>query len=89
MRDAEVLILDEPTASLDARAEYEIFAHMQSLTEGKMALFISHRFSTVRLADRILVLEDGSIKEDGTHEALLARGGTYAELFHLQAAAYR
>jgi ATP-binding cassette subfamily B protein len=89
MRDAEVLILDEPTASLDARAEAEIFARMQKLTEGKMALFISHRFSTVRLADRILVLEDGAIKEDGTHEALLALGGTYAELFNLQAAAYR
>ncbi len=89
MRDAEVLILDEPTASLDARAEYEIFARMQALTEGKMALFISHRFSTVRLADRILVLEDGLIKEDGTHVELLALGGTYAELFNLQAAAYR
>jgi ATP-binding cassette subfamily B protein len=89
MRDAEVLILDEPTASLDARAEYEIFAQMQRLTEGKMALFISHRFSTVRLADRILVLEAGRLTEDGTHQALLARGGTYADLFHLQAAAYR
>jgi ATP-binding cassette subfamily B protein len=89
MRDAEVLILDEPTASLDARAEYEIFARMKRLTEGKMALFISHRFSTVRLADRILVLENGSIKEDGTHEELLNLGGSYAELFNLQAAAYR
>jgi ATP-binding cassette subfamily B protein len=89
MRDAEILILDEPTASLDARAEYEIFARMQRLTEGKIALFISHRFSTVRLADRILVLENGTIKEDGTHEELLDLGGTYAELFNLQAAAYR
>ncbi len=89
MRDAEILILDEPTASLDARAEYEIFARMKELTEGKMAVFISHRFSTVRLADRILVLEDGRIKEDGTHEQLLALGGTYAELFNLQAASYR
>ncbi len=89
MRDAEVLILDEPTASLDARAEYEIFARMQALTEGKMGLFISHRFSTVRLADRILVLGGGQISEDGTHEELLALGGTYAELFNLQAAAYR
>lgn len=89
MRDADLLILDEPTASLDARAEFEVFAQMKRLTEGKMALFISHRFSTVRLADRILVLENGGIKENGTHEQLLALGGVYAELFHLQAAAYR
>lgn len=89
MRDAEILILDEPTASLDARAEYEIFAQMKELTAGKMALFISHRFGTVRLADRILVLEGGQITEDGTHEELLALGKTYAELFDLQAAAYR
>lgn len=89
MRDAAILILDEPTASLDARAEYEIFAQMQRLTAGKMALFISHRFGTVRLADRIIVLEGGKITENGTHEELLALGKTYAELFDLQAAAYR
>ncbi|HEY0072114.1 MAG TPA: ABC transporter ATP-binding protein [Chloroflexia bacterium] len=89
MRDAEILILDEPTASLDARAEYEIFARMKELTRGKMAVFISHRFSTVRLADRIFVLENGTISEAGTHEALLSLDGTYAELFNLQAAAYR
>ncbi|MDQ6693849.1 MAG: ABC transporter ATP-binding protein/permease [Chloroflexota bacterium] len=89
MRDAEILVLDEPTASLDARAEYEIFAQMKELTRGKMAFFISHRFSTVRLADRIFVLENGTISEAGTHTDLLALDGTYAELFNLQAAAYR
>src|SRR5207237_8212491 len=89
MRDAEILILDEPTASLDARAEYEIFARMKQLTEGKMAVFISHRFSTVRLADRIFVLENGTLTEAGSHAELLALGGTYAELFNLQAAAYK
>jgi ATP-binding cassette, subfamily B, bacterial len=89
MRDAEILVLDEPTASLDARAEYEIFARLKELTEGKMAVFISHRFSTVRLADRIFVLENGTLTEAGTHVDLLALGGTYAELFNLQAAAYR
>ena len=89
MRDAAILVLDEPTASLDARSEYEIFANMKELTRGKMALFISHRFSTVRLADRIFVLDGGIITESGTHEELLALGGTYAELFNLQAAAYR
>jgi ATP-binding cassette subfamily B protein len=89
MRDAAILILDEPTASLDARSEYEIFAHMKELTAGKMAVFISHRFSTVRLADRIFVLEGGTITESGSHVELLALDGTYAELFNLQAAAYR
>jgi ATP-binding cassette, subfamily B, bacterial len=89
MRDAEILILDEPTASLDARAEYEIFARMKDLTEGKTAIFISHRFSTVRLADRIFVLENGTLTEAGSHEELLSLDGTYAELFNLQAAAYR
>lgn len=89
MRDAEILILDEPTASLDARAEHEIFMRMKALTMGKMTLFISHRFSTVRLADRIIVLADGTVLEHGTHEALLAAGGLYAELFNLQAEAYR
>ena len=73
MRDAQILILDEPTAALDAQAEHEIFARISELTAGKMALFISHRFSTVRLADRILVLENGGIIEHGTHEELLRR----------------
>jgi ATP-binding cassette subfamily B protein len=89
MRDAQLLILDEPTAALDARAEYEVFRRFSELTEGKMAVLISHRFSTVRMADRILVLENGRVLEDGTHEELLELGGRYAELFHLQAAGYR
>ncbi|HUS17850.1 MAG TPA: ABC transporter ATP-binding protein [Chloroflexia bacterium] len=89
MRDAAILVLDEPTASLDARAEAEIFAHMKELTEGKMALFISHRFSTVRLADRIFVIEEGELKEEGSHQELMALDGRYAELFNLQADAYR
>ena len=89
MRDAQVLILDEPTSALDPQAEYEVFARFRELTEGKSAIFISHRFSTVRLANRILVLENGGILEEGTHAELLAREGRYAELFTLQAEAYR
>jgi ATP-binding cassette subfamily B protein len=89
MRDAQVLILDEPTASLDARAEYEVFLRFADLTRDKMAVLISHRFSTVRMADRILVLADGEVVEQGTHQQLVALGGRYAELFELQAAGYR
>ena len=89
MRDAQVLILDEPTATLDARAEYHVFQRFAELTRDRMAVLISHRFSTVRMADRILVLADGSIQEQGTHEQLLGLSGRYAELFELQAAGYR
>ena len=89
MRDAQLLILDEPTATLDARAEYEVFQRFAELTRGRMAVLISHRFSTVRMADRILVLANGEIREQGRHEDLLALGGQYAELFELQAAGYR
>ncbi|MBV9267248.1 MAG: ABC transporter ATP-binding protein [Acidobacteriaceae bacterium] len=89
LRDAQVLILDEPTAALDARAEYEVFERFNELTEGKMALFISHRFSTVRMAERIIVLEDGAIVEEGNHSQLMAFGGRYAEMFELQASSYR
>ena len=89
MRDAQILILDEPTASLDARAEFEVYQRFVELTAGKMAILISHRFSTVRMADRILVLEQGRIAEQGSHQQLLALGGKYAELFELQAAGYR
>jgi ATP-binding cassette subfamily B protein len=89
MRDAEILVLDEPTASVDARTEYEIFQNFKALTEGKMAILISHRFSTVRMADRIAVIQDGRIAELGTHDELLRRAGTYAELFSMQAEGYR
>ncbi|GAB3831998.1 ABC transporter ATP-binding protein [Hymenobacter jeollabukensis] len=89
MRDAQLLILDEPTAALDARAEYEVFQRFKELTQGKTAVLISHRFSTVRMADRILVIEHGQFVELGSHEELLARGGRYAELFRLQAAGYQ
>jgi ATP-binding cassette subfamily B protein len=89
LRDAQVLVLDEPTSALDARSEYEVFQRFAELTEGKMALFISHRFSTVRMADRIVVLENGRIAEEGNHDALTAQGGRYAEMFEMQAASYR
>jgi len=89
MRDGEVLVLDEPTAALDAEREYEIFQRFRDLTAGKIAVLISHRFSTVRMADRIAVIEDGQISELGSHAELLARGGTYARLFEMQAEGYR
>ncbi|GAC1513855.1 MAG: ABC transporter ATP-binding protein [Chloroflexota bacterium] len=88
MREAPILILDEPTAALDAQAEYELFLRLRALTEGRTAIFISHRFSTVRLADRILVLEGGELVEHGSHEQLMALNGRYARLFTLQASAY-
>jgi ATP-binding cassette, subfamily B, bacterial len=89
LRDAQLLILDEPTAALDARSEFEVFHRFAELTAGKMALFISHRFSTVRMADRILVLDHGRITEDGSHDQLSRMGGRYAEMFEMQAASYR
>jgi ATP-binding cassette subfamily B protein len=89
MKDAQVLILDEPTAALDARAEYEVFQRFAQLTKGKSAVLISHRFSTARLADRILVLDKGTILEAGTHLELLEQNGRYAELFRLQAQGYQ
>ncbi|MFZ1679329.1 MAG: ABC transporter ATP-binding protein [Saprospiraceae bacterium] len=89
MRDAQIVILDEPTAALDARAEYEVFKRFSELTSGKSAVIISHRFSTVRMADRILVLRRGEMIELGTHEELLEKNGLYAELFNLQAQGYQ
>jgi len=89
LRDAQILILDEPTAALDARSEFEVFRRFTELTESRMALLISHRFSTVRMADRIVVLEDGQIAEQGTHNQLVALGGRYSGMFEMQAANYR
>jgi ATP-binding cassette subfamily B protein len=89
IRDAQVLILDEPTAALDARAEYEVFLRFSELVAGRMAILISHRFSTVRMADRIIVLRHGKVEEQGSHEELLANGGLYEELFAMQAKGYR
>lgn len=89
LREAQVLILDEPTASLDARSEHEVFRRFAELTEGKLSVLISHRFSTVRMADRIIVLEKGQISEQGSHEQLITNGGRYAEMFDMQASNYR
>ena len=89
LRDAQLLILDEPTAALDARSELEVFERFAELTFGKMALLISHRFSTVRMADRIVVLEAGQLVEEGSHAQLMALGGRYAAMFEMQAASYR
>ena len=89
IRKSQMIILDEPTAALDARAEYETFKRFAELATGQMVLLISHRFSTVRMADHIVVLERGAVREEGTHEELLGRSGVYAELFQLQAEGYR
>ncbi|HRN62995.1 MAG TPA: ABC transporter ATP-binding protein, partial [Luteimonas sp.] len=89
MRDAQVMILDEPTAALDARSEFEVFQRFKELSDERTAVLISHRFSSVRMADRILVLGEGKVEASGTHEQLMAQGGRYAELFELQAAGYR
>jgi ATP-binding cassette subfamily B protein len=89
MRDAQIIVLDEPTSSMDAKAEYEVFQNFRQLVSGRTAILISHRFSTVRMADRIYVLKQGSIIEGGTHEELVRLGGTYARLFEMQAQHYR
>jgi ATP-binding cassette subfamily B protein len=89
LRDAQLVVLDEPTAALDARSELQVFQRFAELTAGKMALFISHRFSTVRMADRIVVIEGGRVTEDGDHEQLTHLGGRYAEMFEMQAGSYR
>lgn len=89
MRRSGLLVLDEPTAALDAEAEHEVFERLQALKATRTAVLITHRFSTVRMADRIVVVDGGRITEEGPHAALIARGGTYATLFNLQAEGYR
>ena len=89
MREAQIIVLDEPTSSMDAKAEYEVFRSFRQLASGRTAILISHRFSTVRMADRIYVLEHGSIIEGGSHEELISRQGVYAGLFERQARFYR
>jgi ATP-binding cassette subfamily B protein len=89
MRDAQIIVLDEPTSALDAKAEYEVFERFRQLAAGRTAILISHRFSTVRMADRIFVLEDGRIVESGSHTELMRQGGRYAHLFEIQARNYR
>ena len=89
MRDADIVVLDEPTASLDAEAEYAVFRRFGELTAGKIAVLISHRFSTVRMAERIVVLDGGRVAELGSHAELLSLGGIYARLFTVQAQGYR
>jgi len=88
-READILVLDEPTASIDAAAEAELFEHFRKLTTDKITILISHRFSTVRRADHIVVIRDGRITERGTHDELMSLGGHYATLFSLQAEGYR
>ncbi len=87
-REAPILVLDEPTSALDARAEHDLFSRLRELSEGRTTLYISHRFSTVRQAERILLLEQGKVAEYGTHEELMTAKAGYAELFTLQAKAY-
>jgi ATP-binding cassette subfamily B protein len=89
LRDAQVIILDEPTSAMDARAEYEIFSKLRDLTAGRATVTISHRFSTVRMADCIYVLDEGRVIENGSHDDLMRRGGKYATLFETQAQHYR